>query len=1110
MELALIAGIGLIGSTIINKLNNNNSDPITEGTTIKHKLSSNSGSKEDINKKIRSIEENDDKGDVTYNNGYQESNNVKLFPTEFNSKTHHLYDTIAEVKLKNKYYDMASDQREKSKIPERTNIIPPYYNQPYQNREKTTLTMGPVPTVELNDKKIESFMDQFNLQTINNRDEPKSIGDTSLSVSKSNKSNLEKNLTHVEGFSPFDAETLDMTYGITPKENFHHNNEQFFTAKRDLGITEKNNFEYPMEIFTGSSKNWNPKRETLPFFDPEEYKENPFGTKLVVDEERDRMIVGRQRQNERPFEPVKVPPGVNLDYDEMPKFGFHDPVRILPYDTNETRVANKPKETYEDRVKGPPKKGEKRGVTAPVIKRRPQQFRYQDVDDFVPNRAVNTADPVYGDWESDIHENARTATTTTEMDGPAGGPSRVGGFGRDGEKNFTVLRKVRHVEDKLGPRATDRYTTNPKSYNILLNERNTTNYDETGNAINHNQGHVGFDPNDIAKGTKKQTLTEKQFNTMISRSVESYANLTDEAKSTIKQIIATKSYQQIMSGAQHNAYSNLTDEAKQTLKQMLTVAEFNTNVGSNEKGTYAEPQDIANTTLKELLVMLEQNTHMGPAQKETYVNLSDLAKTTGRQTIEEKEFNTVVRQLVKSYANLTDESKTTLKELLTSKEFNTHTGPLEKRAYANLTDEARLTLKQLLTLVELNTQMGPAQKETYVNLTDTAKTTGRQTLTEKEFNTFLFRAMQSYSNLTDNAKTTIKQILSTQKLNTIMGSLEKGSYVNLTDEAKTTLKQLLSEKEFNTIMGSADKKSYVNLTDEAKTTLKQLLSEKEFNTMMGSADKKSYVNFTDEAKSTLRQLLTLLTFSNFMKQNPGTYANLNDDAKVTLKQLLTMMENNTHVNSAEKGTYASLQDLAKKTIKEFLAVKHLNNNVGTVKRETAIDYDDTARITHKQDLLNENYMGTLINSAIGTIQEQYDIPMTMKDMTKILDYMSAAYAAGVNRKPRNDMAERNMRQNIAKEKIAEGRYPTLSGPKLIPTRDNYDNMRQRDKPNYNRANPPTLLTKLNLEDRQIFGGQKIKRKINYDERLYKELLGQLDDNPLVNNIQTNVRSTFRE
>jgi hypothetical protein len=28
---------------------------------------------------------------------------------------------------------MATDQREKSKIPERTNIIPPFYNQPYQN-----------------------------------------------------------------------------------------------------------------------------------------------------------------------------------------------------------------------------------------------------------------------------------------------------------------------------------------------------------------------------------------------------------------------------------------------------------------------------------------------------------------------------------------------------------------------------------------------------------------------------------------------------------------------------------------------------------------------------------------------------------------------------------------------------------------------------------------------------------------------------------------------------------------------------------------------------------------------------------------------------------------
>ena len=62
-------------------------------------------------------------------------------------------------------------------------------------------------------------------------------------------------------------------------------------------------------------------------------------------------------------------------------------------------------------------------------------------------------------------------------------------------------------------------------------------------------------------------------------------------------------------------------------------------------------------------------------------------------------------------------------------------------------------------------------------------------------------------------------------------------------------------------------------------------------------------------------------------------------------------------------------------------------------------------------------------------------------------------------------------------------------------------MEQNIKPNYNIINHPTLFTKMNLEDREIFNIQNVKNKAAHDEILYEELLEQVNDTPLTNNIE---------
>lgn len=920
MNLAIIAGLGLIGSYIID-----------DDTYVD-------------NRQTLGVNSNND------------SNNIKLFPSDINKNTQHVYSTMMQKNIDSNFYQLAENQKEKSEMPARTNVIPPYFNKTYEdpiNRSIGQIAMGPVPSYNLthSDAQFNSntaLDSQFNLPMVDNMGDPASVGDVYTSIDKGITYNMEKQLAMDSNFSPFNVNSeletyYDMTYGITDKNNFVHNNMIPNTSRRDDYVDESNNFEYPMEIFTGSSKNWNPKRETIPFFSPEEFKETPFGSEIVTQEARDRIIPNRSKQNERPFEPITVAPGVGLDYNDMPQHGFHDTTRIMPKDVDDLRTTNKRQISYNLPTKAVPKKGSKRGISAPVIKRRPKQFKEQSVDDFVTSKSTFTAPKSKTNF--DLKTNARTVTTCETKGNPVN-TTRVGGTGTAGK--VKISKRVTHVEDKLGPKGPNQYSTNTKSYNILETERETTNYNEFKNPNNRTQGHKKYDPNDKAKQTIRET-TNAEFNTTLSKLVGSYSNLSDNAKQTIKQVLATQTFEQIMNSAQHNVYANFNDEAKQTLKEVLTLCKLNSNLKSNSSQTYS-----------------------------------------------------------------------------------------------NWTDKANTTLKEILTVLNTNTMIKPNQHTSYSNLTDKAKTTIKETLSESELNTFIAKSIGSYTNLDDEAKHTIKEILSTQPLQTMINSAKKESYTNLSDEAKTTLKQLL----------------------------------------------------------------TLQTYSTFIKQNSGTYSNLTDEAKATLKQLLTSVALNTNIKSSKQQTYSNLMDLAKTTIKEFIATTELNTNMGTVKKSKAFNQNDVARPTQKEDMLNDNYLGGMIDSSNGTQQVSFNIDPTMKDLTKIVDYQGIAGAVGINNKPKSQSDARNMVQNTNKEIIAKGRKPTLSGLKQAPTQNEIGEVRYKAYPTYNHQNAPKFTSKTNLNDRSLFRKENTKTAPYYDERLYEELLEQLQDNELSNNVHTNSGSHF--
>ena len=973
------------------------------------------------------------------NNNEKYDNKIRIMPSLDDHNIINVYDTIKSKELEKDYYDKGNILTQKSKHAERTNIIPAYYNQLYNDNNTNKIHYGPMAESEL---LIKDNIDmQFNLQKI----------DTKEPLNNGEYSNL----------APFDRSKNII------KEDFTHNNMHTQNAYRDSNPEESNNFEYKMDIYAGSSKYWNPKTEVLPFFDPSEKKENPFGTSLTVDTELERMVKPLNKQNERPFEPTRISVGLNLDYNAKSNSGKFDLYRPDYTTTDNLRIETKPKLTYEGRQQAAPLKYIKRQLDPKVIKRNPIQWKYQDVDDFVANKSTVTKQLLQGKYI--IDDNSRMYTST-EIKGNANAVKLVGPSNKNGD--VRINRKIKHIEDKLGPNCTNKHNSNIPSYNIIDNDRNTTNYNINMPGVNLNQGNKYYNSDDIAKPTLKENLS--MFNTMIGQLNGSISTLTDEAKFTIKQIISTQKYNQILTSHHHNVYSNLSDKAKNTLKEILTLCEFNTNLKSNN-GLYTNNDNIANNTLKEIYTLFEFNTNLSSHNKQLYSNLEDLPKNTLKETLTDKQLNTYIKSLLGSTSNLTDLAKNTLKEKLSNAEFSTNFNA-NKTVISNFTDNAKITTTQTLSNNKFNTNLTGYNNVTNL-LNDKAKNTLKEGLSNSEFSTNFNANKTVISNFTDNAKMTIMQTLSNNKFNTNLTGYNNVTN-SLTDMAQNTLKETVTNNKFNTnltgfnnvtnpLMDMAQntlKETMTNnkfntnltaynnvtnhLTDTAQHTIKETVTNNKFNTnltgynnvtnpitdMAQNTLKETVTNnkfntnltgfnnvtnpLSDMAQHTLKETVTNSMFNNNLRNKPGTYNMLNDKAKTTFKEILSVLDTNKNCISIQKNPYANLSDSAKHTLKELIVNYKLNNNIGNNIKSSYCNITDNIKTTLRDALTIMEFNNNMgISNKPGYSNLQDNAKKTNKELFTTIEFNNYIKQTISTYSSLSDQAKNTIREILVSENI---------------------------------------------------------------------------------------------
>src|SRR3989338_9192321 len=308
-----------------------------------------------------------------------------------------IYDSnYSEVN--NEFVNQVAEKRYRdSREPAKTGIIPNNYNQIHGKEplelfninsnsfyDKVVKFQEPFETNLKRKQPKNEFLSQFEDLTFDNPNEPHS---SNGNVKNNNVAQMEyeRRMALDGGYSLINN---DMDYGVSNSLE-HLNMVPFYSARGGEGNGYGNHYDSEaqlnsvkqrkLDMFTGSLKNldYRPKTERRPLFNPLVGLTNIYGMPNFTEFMQGRYIPSKERRNEKPFQEVKVTPGLNLGYNEVGKQGFHDPYRVLPKTVDELRTANNPKLSYTPPVIAG-MKGDKRGSRPTVAKRRPERFTEND------------------------------------------------------------------------------------------------------------------------------------------------------------------------------------------------------------------------------------------------------------------------------------------------------------------------------------------------------------------------------------------------------------------------------------------------------------------------------------------------------------------------------------------------------------------------------------------------------------------------------------------------------------------------------------------------------------------------------------------------------------
>ena len=214
-----------------------------------------------------------------------------------------------------------------------------------------------------------------------------------------------------------------LTGDYMSSQMFKHNNMVPFNGGKPKGqIYNNNNAETILDNYVGSGSQVIKKIEQAPLFKPQENIQWTYGMPTMSDFYQSRQNPVNRNNMVKPFESIRVGPGLDKGYSADGTNGFNSGMEVrdkwLPKTVDELRIATNPKQEYDlNGLQGPAQSSIKNvGIEGKVEKYRPDTFFINTQDRWLTTTGAEKAGQLVPNYV--VKPSTRNETTTYQHGTP--------------------------------------------------------------------------------------------------------------------------------------------------------------------------------------------------------------------------------------------------------------------------------------------------------------------------------------------------------------------------------------------------------------------------------------------------------------------------------------------------------------------------------------------------------------------------------------------------------------------------------------------------------------------------------------------------------------------
>lgn len=506
-----------------------------------------------------------------------------------------------------------------------------------------------------------------------------------------------------------DKKVKSLTGEYIDEKQFTHNNMiPYFGGRMRQNMDAGANATL-MENYTGvSSADFKSKCEVPSMFQTTKDLAHVNGMGNQEDFYKDRLTAPRVRNNELPFQQVRVGPGLGEGFTDRPSGGFQSlemQEYAMPKCVDQLRVANKPKLTFEGRtVDG--QKGNVRGEMGKMEKNRVNRYYEQNEDHLFRTTGAYLKPTEIPEFNV---KSTHRLDTTREYMGTAVSSQKA----RAVDAGVRVSDKPQFGEYGLrNPHLADQGKGSSDDYGksqilVYANERDiTTTRVHQGNVTSLIKAIVA-PILDILQTTKKDDFIDnpRHFGNMNIQIPEkrTLQDPNDVARTTVKETTLHDAIMGNLRGNEKQTIYDPNDVARTTIKETL-IHDDNAGVLTGPKQLFVyDPDEIAKTTLRETLERMDYEMNLaGGARKGKVYDPDDVARTTMKETLEDRVRDGNIDRVegMGDYKTTEFDPRRTQKEFLSDEDYIGSAKRDLGQGYETNAHEAKRTQKELLSDVE--------------------------------------------------------------------------------------------------------------------------------------------------------------------------------------------------------------------------------------------------------------------------------------------------------------------------------------------------------------------------------------------------------------------------